>query len=858
MKDQTNSSITLNWTEPDGMASQHYLYRIEWEGAGPDGNKSTTNTSVLVDGLQPGSWYQFTVWVELNGIRSSEVTCNGSTVPNVVTSLRMQNRTNSSITLSWTAPMGPDRPSYTYRVSWVMEGIMAINTQETRVSNTSDTRITVEQLEAGSLYTFTVQAERNGVSSDNRTLTEATAPNRVTDLHKETQTNSSITLSWTAPMGPDRPSYTYRVSWVMGGIMAINTQETRVSNTSDTRITVEQLEAGSLYTFTVQAERNGVSSDNRTLTEATAPNRVTDLHKETQTNSSITLSWTAPMGPDRPSYTYRVSWVMGGIMAINTQETRVSNTSDTRITVEQLEAGSLYTFTVQAERNGVSSDNRTLTEATAPNRVTDLHKETQTNSSITLSWTAPMGPDRPSYTYRVSWVMGGIMAINTQETRVSNTSDTRITVEQLEAGSLYTFTVQAERNGVSSDNRTLTEATAPNRVTDLHKETQTNSSITLSWTAPMGPDRPSYTYRVSWVMGGIMAINTQETRVSNTSDTRITVEQLEAGSLYTFTVQAERNGVSSDNRTLTEATAPNRVMDLHKETQTNSSITLSWTAPMGPDRPSYTYRVSWVMGGIMAINTQETRVSNTSDTRITVEQLEAGSLYTFTVQAERNGVSSDNRTLTEATAPNRVTDLHKETQTNSSITLSWTAPMGPDRPSYTYRVSWVMGGIMAINTQETRVSNTSDTRITVEQLEAGSLYTFTVQAERNGVSSDNRTLTEATAPNRVTDLHKETQTNSSITLSWTAPMGPDRPSYTYRVSWVMGGIMAINTQETRVSNTSDTRITVEQLEAGSLYTFTVQAERNGVSSDNRTLTEATAPNRVTDLHKELRPTAPSP
>lgn len=51
--------------------------------------------------------------------------------------------------------------------------------------------------------------------------------------------------------------------------------------------------------------------------------------------------------------------------------------------------------------------------------------------------------------------------------------------------------------------------------------------------------------------------------------------------------------------------------------------------------------------------------------------------------------------------------------------------------------------------------------------------------------------------------------------------------------------MVINTQDTRVSNTSDTRITLEQLEAGSLYTFTVQAERNGVSSDNRTLTEAT-------------------
>lgn len=86
-----------------------------------------------------------------------------------MTSLGTQDQTNSSITLSWTAPLGPDQPPYTYWVSWVKEGIIAINTQDT-----PDTSITLKELEAGSLYTFTVWAERNGVSSDSRTLTEAT------------------------------------------------------------------------------------------------------------------------------------------------------------------------------------------------------------------------------------------------------------------------------------------------------------------------------------------------------------------------------------------------------------------------------------------------------------------------------------------------------------------------------------------------------------------------------------------------------------------------------------------------------------------------------------------------------------
>lgn len=90
-------------------------------------------------------------------------------VPNAVTSLRVQDQNTSSITLSWTAPQGPDLPAYTYWVSWNVEGGVA-----TRPQGTPDTRITVNALEAGSLYTFTVWAERNEVISRGETHTGAT------------------------------------------------------------------------------------------------------------------------------------------------------------------------------------------------------------------------------------------------------------------------------------------------------------------------------------------------------------------------------------------------------------------------------------------------------------------------------------------------------------------------------------------------------------------------------------------------------------------------------------------------------------------------------------------------------------
>lgn len=92
----------------------------------------------------------------------------------------MQDQTNNSITLNWTAPLGPDHPPYTYWVSCAKEGIIAIKTQDT-----PDTWITLKDLEAGTLYTFTVWAERNGVNSDNRTLTEATGETQASSRQTE-------------------------------------------------------------------------------------------------------------------------------------------------------------------------------------------------------------------------------------------------------------------------------------------------------------------------------------------------------------------------------------------------------------------------------------------------------------------------------------------------------------------------------------------------------------------------------------------------------------------------------------------------------------------------------------------------
>uniref|UniRef100_A0A8C8Y316 Receptor-type tyrosine-protein phosphatase H n=1 Tax=Panthera leo TaxID=9689 RepID=A0A8C8Y316_PANLE len=291
---QTTSSVTLIWEEPDDPDFQNYVYWIQWTGSEM---QNTTNTSFVVGGLQPGSLYGFAVWAEKNGVVSSATVCNATTVPNAVLSLSVQKQTNSSITLSWTAPLDPDHPLYTYGVSWVKESTSAIS-----IRNTTDTGIILTELEAGSLYIVTVWAERNEVSSDNQTLTGATAPNTVMDLHKENQTNNSIILRWKVPTDPHSQLYTYWVQWTPGGYPQGQQdpqghQTNHTGRTNDSWYEVQTLEPGTLYTFRVWADRNNVTSYAQSLLASTAPSPVTITSCiSTSGGHGVILTWSCPVG----------------------------------------------------------------------------------------------------------------------------------------------------------------------------------------------------------------------------------------------------------------------------------------------------------------------------------------------------------------------------------------------------------------------------------------------------------------------------------------------------------------------------------------------------------------------------------
>ncbi|XP_023605158.1 receptor-type tyrosine-protein phosphatase H-like [Myotis lucifugus] len=380
---QTSSSITLRWDPPEDPTLQNYTYWVRCTG---DGGKneigSTTDVTYTAEGLEPASRYELSVWVEGGGASSSEATLSASTgflgpagkegldmwaqsprlipspvpssAPNPVRDLTVESQTTSSISLRWTAPQGPDHPPYTYWVSWTMEGGVA-----TRPQNTPDTRITVDAMEAGTLYTFTVWAERNGVNSSKETLMGATAPNEVTALQKETQTNNSIALRWEAPADPRSQLYIYCVRWAGGGPPQGEGhpqahQVDQIARTKETWYVVKGLEPGTPYNFSVWAERSDVAGATQSLRASTYPDPVTIISCTSISGGyGVTLTWTCPRGGYEAFQLH-----VGGQQVSGDQ---ASCGKDRGMSVSNLQPAQSYTATVKTIWDGLRAPAASVT-----------------------------------------------------------------------------------------------------------------------------------------------------------------------------------------------------------------------------------------------------------------------------------------------------------------------------------------------------------------------------------------------------------------------------------------------------------------------------------------------------------------
>ncbi|KAL0968000.1 hypothetical protein UPYG_G00260820 [Umbra pygmaea] len=770
----TTSSVSLSWPRAIGSS----FYNVEWTGGNFNGSQYTTAASVNVTGLSPGLQYVFTVTAlaEDKLTAGQNNTVSQYTKPATVRNLNFVELT-TSVYLTWTPPVGN---SLFYIVEWT-DGSDSLSL------NTTLSSANITQLTAGFMYTFTVTA----VAGDNTTfgdcskITTFTKPDVIRTLIVFGITTSSVSLSWTEPLGN---SLFYRVEWTNGTV-------DKNTTTNETHFNITELTAGVEYTLgVITIAGDGITEGTKTETLLfTKPDVIRNL-TVTITTSSVYLNWTEPMG--KCSF-YRVEWSGGSIVNETT-------TNITYFNVTELTAGVQYTFSIIA----LAGDNATEGNAYIANQATEPGvisppSVSQNTTSLLLTWTQPPGVVAG---YEVQWDNGGM--VNSQFTATNSSN-----ISGLIPGTWYRIQVFAiaQNNVTTGDPQTIYAYTQPGVVSNVSVTGTSTSSVSLSWYPPPGN---SSQYKVDWVGSGVIGSQ-------NMTGTNITVSGLNAGVQYNFTVTAVAADNSTGNgNTITCFTYPEKPVNIKATAQGTSYLIVNWTLLNG--------RVDYYSPNIINSNFNST-LNQTSQTTANFTSLLPGTVYNVSVTAVAGPFSNESAPVQLATEPG-VISPPSVSQNTTSLLLTWTQPPGVVAG---YKVQWDNGGM--VNSQFTATNSSN-----ISGLIPGTQYRIQVFAiaQNNVTTGDPQTIYAYTQPGVVSNLSVTGTSTSSLSLSWYPPLGN---SSQYKVDWVGSGV---NSSQ----NMTGTNITVSGLNAGVQYNFTVTAIAGDNSTGNgNTITCFTYPEKPVNI-----------
>jgi len=496
-----------------------------------------------------------------------------------------------------------------------------------------------------------------------------------------------------------------------------------IINPNSANPTLQDLKAGNyVFRFFVTDSNGGsgyadVSLSASPSTDNQAPSAPINLVSTNQTINSISLSWGAS--------TDNVGVTGYDIYQGNTLAGSVNGTTTTFI-VNSLAINTSYAFTVKAKdaSNNISIASNQLTVSTladtqAPSIPSNLNSPIQTNTSISLSWTAS--------TDNVGVTEYDIFQGGSQVGTVNGTT-TSFMVSSLTINTPYSFTVAAKdaAGNISSQSGVLNISTtnnipdtqAPTAPSNLTSSNQTNNSISLNWIAS--------TDNVGVTEYDIFQGNTQVGTVNGTTINYV-AQNLTANTSYDFTVKAKdaAGNISTESPKFTISTSnvqdtqpPSIPLNLISTDRSINTISLSWD-------PS-TDNVG-VTG--YEIYSGATLVGNLNTNSFIVTGLNPSTGYTFTVLAKdaatnksglSNPVSISTLSAPDTQAPSAPDNLLSNSQTSKSVSIQWS--------SSTDNVGVVGYDIYNGNTLIASAGST-DNSYTILNLQPSTSLTLTVKAK---------------------------------------------------------------------------------------------------------------------------------
>ncbi|CAK8671356.1 unnamed protein product [Clavelina lepadiformis] len=816
-----SSRVDLEWENIKGAES--YKVLIQSEHHTPNFHNSTSTSSIAINGLLAGYWYNFTVFsIGVNGRRSliGSPVIIIQTVPTPPGSLRVNSITNESVSLSWEEQRGAS--SYRFSIEPISDSPDSLVT----LIVTESLDLTFENLLPGTEYRIGGQTlgEQENRNSSISILNEITLPNRPTSPTLVAVTSTTLTLTWDIPEGA------LSFEALVNGEIDSSAEKIEVN-----RFMHHDLQPGTFYSYEVYSLGKGDKRSfeaSPSLDIQTAPSVPKIFSVVEETTDTITLSWNEVYGRSYfevkldteldPSYVITLPFYEEGLYG-------VTETFDTRIVYSSLIPGISYTFALRTVgmQAQYADDVISVNSSTYPEPPVYVRLSERSTTSITIEYQ----PDEwLGHTYVI------VVESDVLDQPLTLTSSIfNLTVNDLIEGAYYLFKVYSVGAG---DKRSLESTkdlliqTIPATPSNLRIMNFTTKSFRVGWDEVFGA--------LSYNLTIVQVPNTDIRTVANFGDSRVTDTIFEAGPLHPGTVyNITLNSLGQDDIQSVEslaqaATVPSPVSMIVIENVRAREIQISWNDPHG-------YESYNLIAKDMDNNTIFSHATDLQSA--VVNDLMPGRWYQFNVVSigAMSKENSDEKVFARAqTVPVPPSRINISDVTTESFLLTWNNVYGA--------ASYVIAVKSAINSDSTVTLATNVTTLIVTNLSPGVQYSVTLKSvgEKGQISEERVLIQETTLPTTASDFESVIITTNSVNLRWQPVRGAMSYQIIYRARGTDGAPGALMTSQTEIS--------VPGLQPGTWYEFAVftigiKDRRNEASSDK--LSVQTDPIPPTGLSRAL-------
>ncbi|XP_077445130.1 receptor-type tyrosine-protein phosphatase delta-like isoform X25 [Stigmatopora argus] len=715
--ERTATSITLTWDSGNPEPVTYYViqHKSKYSEDSYKEIDGVATTRYSVGGLSPYSDYEFRVLAVNNigrGPPSENVEAKTaeqapSTSPRRV---RGQMLSGTTAVVNWEEPEEANGQIMGYRVYFTVDSAQHVNLWEKQIVRGVNF-ITIQGLIPNKTYYIKVLAFTSvgdgPLSPDLQIITKTGVPSQPTDFKGEAKSETSILLSWVAPVqtGQENQITGYDLLYKKND----DKDERRISFEPTSTYLMKDLKPFTTYAFRLAARsRHGVgayTSEISAETPQTQPSGPpTEVRCSSPTSTSILVTWRAPRTESQNGVITRYSVQYAATEGEDTTERRIADIppESSRYLLEHLEKWTVYHVTVTAHTDAGAGPESTpqlvRTEEDVPSGPPrKVEVEAVNSTSIKVIWRSPMptkqhGQIRGYQVHYVRMLNGEPVGqpvikdilIDDAQWEFDDSTDHEMVISELLAETTYSVTVGAyttKGDGARSKPKLVTTTGAVPDKPRLMVSTTNMGTALLQWHPPAVTHGPLQGYRLRFGRKDLEPLTVIE---FPERDNHYTTREIHKGASYTFRLSA-RNKVGFGEETVKEVTTnedvpsgyPRRIA-ADADAATASTIQVSWQELLLAERNGAIVKYALQYKDINSPRSPSELFITAPESSVALDGLKADTTYDIKMCAFTSkgsgpyspSVQIRTQPLDQVFAKN----FHVRAATKTSVLLTWEIP----------------------------------------------------------------------------------------------------------------------------------------------------------------------------------------